>query len=459
MWDEQYHALVGKNLGNHWFKPTLYEHTPLPYDYRNWTANHVWVHKQPLYLWQIALSMKIFGEREIALRLPSVIMAACMVMMIFRSGSLLKSERTGMIAALFFAFNYFTWNLVSGYFHTDHNDVAFAFYVTASVWSYLEYRKSGKFFFALLTGLFSGCAVLTKWLTGLLIFGGWGLGIVLHSERRKRFKEYRNMAIALGVCVLTFLPWQLYILKAFPVESRHEYAEATKHFSQVMEGHDGDASYHLDRLQDILFNTSFIFYIVLIALIVFAFSNTENKTERWSVIAMIFAVFVFFTMAETKMPSFTYCVAPLLLILVAALIDDLIGLSRFAPEKFRLWFNLGLTGFFIIWFAERDIRSNKLREEHGNIPENSYREIRTKHAAIYRGMQRDSSTVIFNVPQFETTMVMFYTEATAYEFLPDSATVQQLQMKGYTVEVFEKDTLPLFLSTNTRVIKTKNGVW
>jgi hypothetical protein len=74
-------------------------------------------------------------------------------------------------------------------------------------------------------------------------------------------------------------------------------------------------------------------------------------------------------------------------------------------------------------------------------------------------MQRDSSTVIFNVPQFETTMVMFYTGATAYEFLPDSATVQQLQMKGYTVEVFEKDTLPLYLSTNTRVIKTKNGVW
>jgi hypothetical protein len=56
-------------------------------------------------------------------------------------------------------------------------------------------------------------------------------------------------------------------------------------------------------------------------------------------------------------------------------------------------------------------------------------------------------------------MVMFYTGATAYEFLPDSATVQQLQMKGYTVEVFEKDTLPLYLSTNTRVIKTKNGVW
>ena len=35
-WDERYHALVGKNLLNHFFRPTLYENMAIPVDYTNW---------------------------------------------------------------------------------------------------------------------------------------------------------------------------------------------------------------------------------------------------------------------------------------------------------------------------------------------------------------------------------------------------------------------------------------
>ena len=43
-WDERYHALVAKNLIGHPLIPTLYDDPILPYDFRNWVGNHIWLH-------------------------------------------------------------------------------------------------------------------------------------------------------------------------------------------------------------------------------------------------------------------------------------------------------------------------------------------------------------------------------------------------------------------------------
>jgi len=56
LWDEQYHALVAKNMIEHPLMPMLYVNPILDYDYRNWLGNHIWLHKQPLFLWQMAVA-------------------------------------------------------------------------------------------------------------------------------------------------------------------------------------------------------------------------------------------------------------------------------------------------------------------------------------------------------------------------------------------------------------------
>ena len=60
-WDERFHVLVAKNLLDHPLTPTLYRVPALDYDARDWTANHVWLHKPPGALWLMAGSMGIFG--------------------------------------------------------------------------------------------------------------------------------------------------------------------------------------------------------------------------------------------------------------------------------------------------------------------------------------------------------------------------------------------------------------
>src|SRR5258705_2354757 len=48
MWDEQFHALVAKNMMNNPFEPMLYKNPVLAYSDMNWAAGHIWLHKQPL---------------------------------------------------------------------------------------------------------------------------------------------------------------------------------------------------------------------------------------------------------------------------------------------------------------------------------------------------------------------------------------------------------------------------
>ncbi|MGL5890539.1 MAG: ArnT family glycosyltransferase, partial [Bacteroidia bacterium] len=114
LWDEQYHALVAKSMMKDPFRPMLYAVPVLEYDYTNWSANHIWVHKQPLFLWQMALSLKLFGVNEMAIRIPSIVMHAFAALMIYRIGKISVSADVGYYGALFFTLAYFPLEMVAG---------------------------------------------------------------------------------------------------------------------------------------------------------------------------------------------------------------------------------------------------------------------------------------------------------------------------------------------------------
>ena len=99
IWHERFHILVAKNMISHPFKPMLYADPILNTDYSIWANAHIWLHKQPLFMWQMALSMKLFGVNVFAARLPSVIMSAAVVVALYRSGKLLSNRTTGFFAA------------------------------------------------------------------------------------------------------------------------------------------------------------------------------------------------------------------------------------------------------------------------------------------------------------------------------------------------------------------------
>jgi len=128
-WDERYHALVAKNMMAHPMKPTLYDTPLLPFDYKNWTCNHIWIHKQPFPLWTMALSMSLFGVNEIALRLPSIILTTLGIWINYETGRFFFNRRVAFIAAFLYSIHGLIIEVTGGRVATDHIDTFFLFFI------------------------------------------------------------------------------------------------------------------------------------------------------------------------------------------------------------------------------------------------------------------------------------------------------------------------------------------
>ncbi len=460
LWDEQFHALVAKNMMEHPFEPMLYKNHVIPYDPINWINGHIWLHKQPLFLWQMALSMKIFGVSIFGLRLPSVLMSTAIIYFIYKIGKISVNKSTGYYGALLFALSNFAIELTAGTLHTDHNDVAFLFYLVASIWAWVEYETctgKRKKQFLILIGLFSGCAILVKWLTGLLVFSGWGISIFLSKERRTLWKHYLHLLLSFAIALVVFLPWQLYILNAFPLLSKHEYALNSKHFVEVIEGHGGDFWWHFTNAEAV--------YGLGILFIVFCFTvfymSLKNKIFKIAFLTYVLLVYVFFSIAATKMIAFTYSVSFLLYLSIGLVITEfferVIKSPDYLPKKIQYTIYTTLI-LGIISGINLDVE--KIQEYHTlyKKEENSYLHNKLKTTPFIRTFSEKFAPtedyVLFNCRPDDNIPFMFFNElVAAYSFIPDSNTIIQVKQQGHKVVVFDDKQLPSYLQRDMDVLK------
>lgn len=311
-WDERYHALVARNMMHDPFKPMLVARHFIPYDHKYWGGNHIWLHKQPLFLWQMALSMKLFGVSEFTMRYPSVLMGALSVLLIYRLAVLgTRNKKIGLMAALFACYSYLALDMTSGQKGIEHNDLAFQFYVLASMWAFAEYAQTKSIRWAVAVGLLSGCAVLNKWLPGLLVFAGWSLTILMDIlQKRMQKKEFFHFLLAAAAAMVVFVPWQLYTLYRFPVEAQFELDYNAEHMRTAVEGHKGDGWFYYNLFP--LYFGKYTWWLVIAGLASLSFLRQyHNRIIPALALNMIIA-FVFFSfIVPTKMDGFLMIVAPL----------------------------------------------------------------------------------------------------------------------------------------------------
>lgn len=460
-WDEQFHALVAKNFLLHPFIPTLYENHIISYDPLNWTANYIWLHKQPLFLWQIALSLKLFGINELSVRIPSILMMSILPLFIARIGKISLNERIGYYGAILCCTSFFIHELVSGFPACEHNDTAFLFYVTASIWAWVEYQNSQNKYWLILIGLFSGCAVLIKWLTGLLIFSGWGLSVIMDKEKRTSFKCYYNILISLIVCLLVFLPWQLHILNSFPVESHIEYAKNSEHFTTVVEDHGGSLSYYWDNVRDVYFNNDLAPIIILIS---FFFFYKKLKTLAFKIAFFTFIIFVytFFTIAATKMIAFCFIVSPLIFLSLASMIDALFSFIDKNLFKNGILYK-GLSIFLLCLLAFGNLDLHMIAYKHTMFirPNDNDKRIDKINNVVFIKSLKNSLTsddfVIFNCKPQCNISIMFYTKFTAYDKPLDYDNYILLKNKKTKLAVIDNGELSDFIQKDSSIIKIKGS--
>lgn len=401
------------------------------YDPNAWCCNHIWLHKQPLFLWQMAASMKVFGVSEFAARLPSVVTGTLVIVLLYRIALIFSgfNRRFALLAAALLACSDYHIRLISGIQGMEHNDVALSFYTMAGIWAYAEYTIKPRLRWVVLIGLFSGCAVLCKWLMGLLPFLLWGVPVMLQLIKRRSVKEIPHFLLALLCCCLVFVPWQLYILHTFPLEARYEFAFNRKHLTEVVEDHGGSVFYYLEHLPSLL--GPFVFLLPFAGI---ALSLSDKKCNRQlltSVLAAIAFVFCFFSfMVKTKVDTFFFLVVPLCLLFSARCLVYILQRVRSKP--------LVITITALVLFLSLSPVHTWNYLSGGNKERND----RIYNAGIYRNLRQylpDSVKVVMNMNSFEDVDVMFFhNDITAYHWCLPEAELQDLARKKIPLGVFEQ---------------------
>jgi len=435
-WDEQFHALVGKNLSKNPLIPRLIPNEPLHmYGKGIWADADIWLHKQPLFTWQMALSIKLFGANAFAVRLPSVLFHGLLVLSVFRIGSMAADRKTGFIAALLVMHTSFLLGLISGKTGTDHNDFIFLCYITFSFWAWFEWNASSAQKWLYWIGIFAGCAILTKWLVGLLVFAAWGATMLPQLNLKNLWSSIRPLLHAFAVAICIALPWQIYTFLRFPEEARHEMSYNSRHIFQALENHGGNAWYHYEQIDQIYFGQRDFLILFAIALLLFLRSQVVRKDYKIFMLSGIGIIYLFFTIVQTKMPAFTI---PVLVLINLVFAVGILEAARLFPwKRIRTTLPVLLTLLFVkaLFKPGQTLAKQGL---YNDLPENAYREHLLKAHRFMEKKGSDSSRrVVFGVDfsPYAHISWMFFKDEIAYGFIPSPENVWQLQKDGYDVAV------------------------
>jgi 4-amino-4-deoxy-L-arabinose transferase-like glycosyltransferase len=279
-----------------------------------------WFEKPPLLYWLMVGSMRVFGENEFALRLPSALMYALTIVLLAWWGNRRLGQGAGSWAALLFALAPLSLILA----RLAITDMALAFFLAVAVIALWEARGLG---WSLIGGVALGLAFLTK--------GPFGLGLVgllyvwnartLHA----RGLRFRWVLFALVVALLTALPWYVGVYLQHGAAFFGEFVVK----QNLMRFAGGDTAHSVLPLiqrgdvSGVLAGVAvyLLFYVVVLwlgGLSMVGGANVlwarEDDPLRLYLRRWAWLVFGLFTLSFTKLPAYIFPMFPVLALLVGA---------------------------------------------------------------------------------------------------------------------------------------------
>ncbi len=446
-WDEVYHAVVARNMVEHPLRPMLFKEAALPTT-TSWAEQHIWLHKPPFFLWQMALSINAIGEIPFAVRLPSVLWTTLMVPAVWRMGAMLRNERTGFVAASLVAFSFLLQELVAGSINTDHNDAVFIGLITCATWGWLEHERRPSTLYAAAIGLLSACAVLTKWYIGCLVFLPFGLSVLLD---RCKLLSIRHLGVAMLIAIIPVGAWLWYITVSFPIEASYEAHENWLRWSTPLEGHRGGSFFHFEVIADLI--PPLTWWILLPALVWFIW-RVDTAAHRVLLISTVGAVHVFFLLAQTKMVCYTMVLLPLYCLALSNALVDIC--ERIADQRAVRYLLAAST--LVLCFCTLDLPRILSRHSLQSTDQVDPR-WRKQNLAVMdqlpklaRHIRQFPKPILFNVPRNHNTRTMF---AIGIDTWPKPAMpedVERLTRLGYTVLVLQDGAPPETFPPGTLVV-------
>ncbi|MFN0149235.1 MAG: ArnT family glycosyltransferase [bacterium] len=430
-WDERYHALVAKNTIDSPLRPTLYKTALLDYDYRDFFSNHVWVHKPPLTLWLMAISIKTFGVHELAVRLPSLLFGTLAIALTFFLGKRLFDERVALLAAGLHAINGLLLELGAGRTATDHPDALMIFFVTLGAYSAVRAaepahtRARGIAWLAAL-GICTGLAILTKWMVAMIIPALW---VVLAWRTISARRFVTSLAIVLGAAAAVALPWNLYIWRAFPREAAWESHYNLLHVLEPLGGHGQPAWWYLRRIGRDFGEAIYIpvaWFLIARA--------ARGLGRRWIFLLVWFLTpYAVFSISATKMPGYVAISSSALFLIIALFCAHVTAAARNAAPPPRAKFvRLAATLLLVLALG---LPARYAIERLRLSPKRERTRVWADELRALDARYPDPRAVFFNCER--PIEAMFYGSHIAYARVPTAAEIASLEAQGYRAVVLE----------------------
>ncbi len=231
--DEAFHAIVAQNLTHDPLTPTLYRQPWLDADFRDWQANHIWLHKPPLALWLMAGSYQIFGDTPLAARIPSLALSAVAVALTFFIGRMLLIPVAAIIGAAILAFLPQLVRLVHGQQFSDHVDIALLATSLAGVFCIVRALDSTHpIRWLALAGVMQGLSLLSKSFPGFIVVGVLGVTFLVVARARWSWRAIGAFFLA---ALLTVGPWLLWCVLRFPDQTQYVLSHQLLHLKSDVE--------------------------------------------------------------------------------------------------------------------------------------------------------------------------------------------------------------------------------
>ncbi len=258
----------------------------------------------------MALSLKVFGLHEFAVRIPGIIFATLSVLLTYLIARRLMGEKIALLACALHGIHGMLTDLASGRLSSDGVETCFLFFVQLGM--YFVFRKErGHFSWKdyAVTGIATGLAIMCKWQPALLVL----VVMFVHHFQKKEWKKHvAGSALSFVAALAVFAPWGIYIVHAFPTEARWMLQAIFTPFADTTLNTDGTWYSYLTDFGNLFGYSAYI----IVALV--AWKSMKEKNMLWMAL-VIWAVLplTIFSMAEVKRGTYLFISAPALFMLIA----------------------------------------------------------------------------------------------------------------------------------------------
>jgi len=298
----------------------------------NWITPQVnykpFFEKPILLYWFMATAIKTFGLSEFSARLTSAVFGLALLTVTYGLTRRIAGARAGLLAMLILASNLEMVALS----HAALTDMLLVFFITVALASFYLLYKTGRSVWSVGIYLASALAVMTKGPVGLVLPGlTIFLFIITVGPRKKLFREIQLGWGILIFCVVA-VPWyaEMFRLHGANFWNTFFLHHNIERFTSVLGGHAGAPIYYIG----ILALGFFPWVAFLPASVAFILSGS-NLSERlknlrpfplnhpfeWFLLLWVTVVFLFFSLAGTKLPSYIGPAFPALAIWIACYLD------------------------------------------------------------------------------------------------------------------------------------------